>query len=151
MTRMYSARVIIQPRGGGDPVETFLSPVPPNVELDTMRAFYAERFGDSLDSAFTEVPSVGRVTIGWVFKVPDGFTLPGPAEKFEMLIVPMVEDPDRRGGLVSVWVELAKERAQFEHLFNEGKLDTLTMVEERQRAPGDSPKTEIVRRERADS
>lgn len=141
-------RVILQPRGGGEPLETFDSPEPPEVEADTLLAVYKARFGEPIDVAYTQLPDLGEVQIGCVFHVPEPMVLPGPHEEFEMLLVPMVDDPAVENS-VSLFLQLAEHRRQFEELFDAGKFDEFRQVTLKQRNPGEQPVSELKIQRRA--
>lgn len=147
MATLYSTRVTVQPRGGGNPVDAFDSTVPAGIEPDTMRAYYTQRFGEPLDDAYTDGPSGSRVDIGWVFEVPAQFELPGPPDEFEMVVIPVTEDPEQPGMLVSVWLLLAEQRAKFEQLVDEGKVDRLVVVSLPERQPGEEVEPKLTIRE----
>lgn len=120
-------RVILQPRGGGEPVEIFDSDEG-DVALEALLPAYLERFGEPLDLALTELPEADEpVTIGWVFPVPPAMEVPGASADFEMILIPMIDDES--GDRVSAFVRLAEDRQLFEGLFEAGEIDRLTFVE----------------------
>lgn len=130
-------RVILTPRGGGEPLEIFDSPEGPSAEADTVLASYTARFGEPIETAWTEAEGVeGPISLGWVFQVPESFELPGPPEEFEMVLIPMLE---AEGSLVSLFVSLAQQRARAEELLASGAVDTLHLATLAQRDPGDTP------------
>lgn len=129
-------RVIVTPRGGGEPLEIFDSVEDPSLEVDFLLATYTARFGEHVEVAWTEAPGVTEpVSLGWVFDVPAQFELPGPHGDFEMVLVPMVEVEG--AGLVSLFVWLAQEKQAAEQLLAEGKVDTLHVVTLPQREVGE--------------
>jgi hypothetical protein len=124
MHRMLYSKVIIEPKGGGEPVNTFTSPLPPDVELDTVRSYYCQRFGEPTEVAFTETSGLGRVAIGWVFDLPEDFDVSGPPENLEMLLVPMVADNADPNVLQSAFLCMEEEKAEFRRLHEGGKFDS---------------------------
>jgi hypothetical protein len=127
------SRVTIQPRGGGEPVESFDSRPDDRLEVDTLLSSYTRRFGDPIETAHTAVPGIAEpVDIGWVFDVPASFVVPGAHADFEMVVIPMiqVEGTDR---LESLFVAMAAERRDFQALFDDGALDELHIATLEQR------------------
>jgi hypothetical protein len=105
---MFWTQSIVQPRAGGKPLDTSVSEVPEGVEFDDLLDFYRDYLGEPRDAAYTDVPDIGRIDIGWVFPVPKGWDLPGPRKDFEMVVVPMVEDADDPGQLMPVGILFAQ-------------------------------------------
>jgi hypothetical protein len=128
-------RAVVQPSGGGEPVDIFDLPLPPELEADLLLAYYTQTLGEPLEAAIAEVAGVdGPVPVGWVFEVPESFEVPGAHAEFELVVVPMVADAE--AGLASLFARLAEQRAEFEALQAEGQLDSLAIVERPQRRPG---------------
>jgi hypothetical protein len=144
-------RVIVQPRGGGDPVENFDSAEDPSTEVDTWLAGYQGRFGEPIDTAFTVAPGIeGPVSIGWLFAVPDSFELPGPSEDFEMVLIPMMVDEESLEE-VSLFLRLAEQRQGLQQLFERGDLEGLHIATLAQRDPADEPEvSRFISPERGD-
>lgn len=141
-------RVILQPLGGGQPVETFDSEESREVEVDTVLAVYSRRFGPPTETAYTQVPGInGPVSLGWVFQVPQRFEVPGPKEDFEMVLIPMFDDPESQER-VSLFLRLAEQRQQFQEAFDRGDVDSFTRATLEQREPDEPPsfKSETQRR-----
>jgi hypothetical protein len=82
--------------------------VPPEIEFDGLLDFYREQLGEPRDAAYTDIPEVGEIDIGWVFDVPKGWDLPGKRKNFEMVIIPLVQDPDDSEELISLGVLLTQ-------------------------------------------
>jgi hypothetical protein len=119
-------RVILQPYGGGEPVEVFDRFEEESVEVDTLLHQYTQAFGSPFDVALTAVPGLdGPVAIGWLFAVPDSFLLPGPTDAFEMVLIPMFDDAgtDER---TSIFLRLAETRQAFQGMLERGEIDALT-------------------------
>lgn len=132
-------RVIVQPRGGGKPLEIFDSAEAPTTEVDTLLARYEKRFGEAIDTAFTEAPGVqGPVSIGWLFAVPDDFELPGPGEDYEMVLIPLIVDEDTLER-VSLFMRMAEQRQEAQQLFDRGDLRALHIATLAQRDPSEEP------------
>lgn len=81
---------------------------------------------------------LGPVQIGWVFHAPDYMVLPGPHEQFEMILVPMVEDPTG-GAPVSLFVQLARQGRDLQEMFDAGELDEFHHVTLKQRRSDEQP------------
>lgn len=128
-------RVVVQPAGGGEPIETFDSTRDETEEVDTLLAAYSSRFSPPTELALTSVPGVTEpVAIGWVFRVPENFEVPGSREEFEMVLIPMFDNPGT-GERLSVFATLAEERSEMRALFDEGVLDELHEISLHQREP----------------
>lgn len=106
-------RCSLQPRGGGELLEMFDTPEEPTVEAETLLASYIGRFGEPFEVAYTNSPNIeGPVSIGWVFDIPPNFEMPGPLEQFEMVLIPLVADPDTRARS-SLFLSLAEQKRNF--------------------------------------
>jgi hypothetical protein len=64
-----------------------------------------------------------------------------------MVVIPVTEDPEQPGMLVSVWLLLAEQRAKFEQLVDEGKVDRLVVVSLPERQPGEEVEPKLTIRE----
>ena len=106
---MFWTQSIVEPRkSGGKAVDTSVTEVPADIDFDGLLGFYAEQLGDPIDAAYTDIPDVGRIDIGWVFDVPDGWDLPGPRDTYQMVVIPLVQDPDDPDELISIGVLLTQ-------------------------------------------
>ena len=105
---MFWTQTIVQPRTGGKALDTSVTEVPADIDFDGLLAFYTEQLGEPNDAAYTDVPDVGKVDIGWVFDVPKGWELPGPRKDYEMVVIPLVQDPDDADELISLGVLLTQ-------------------------------------------
>jgi hypothetical protein len=97
------------------------------------------RFGEPIDDAYSDPAGLGHLTIGWVFPVPDFFEIPGPRDDFEVVVIPMLWDPDEAGPTEALFVNLARQRQEFEALRRDGAVDKLVVVDLHQRAPDEPP------------
>ena len=122
-----TAHLIVQPRGGGDPVGSRDVDLPPDVEMDTLESFVGQRFGEPLDVASVEHPTLGVVRVGWVLEIPNGMEVPGRHEDFELVLIPMMTDPDDPGSLMSVFLRLAESKKEFERLAADGTVARLVV------------------------
>ena len=113
--------------GGGDPVGSQDVDLPPDVEMETLESFVGQRFGEPLDVALVEHPTLGVVRVGWVLEVPVGMEVPGRHEDFELVLIPMIAESDDPRSLVSVFLRLAESQAEFERLAAEGTVDRLVV------------------------
>lgn len=121
-------RAVIQSVNDGEVVETFDTPEDERLEADQLLARYSAVFGEPLDLAYTRIESIDvPVNIGWVFAVPERFTVPGKYEDFELLLIPMITDSDDHT-LVSLFVRLAEQRREFQHLHQTGVVDSFSVV-----------------------
>jgi hypothetical protein len=124
-------RVIIQPRGGGELVEMFDTPEDQTVQADALLAHYAQKFGAPFEFSFTLARDIeGPIEIGWLFAVPNTIEVPGPHEQFEMVLIPMFDDPDT-GERTSLFLRMAERGEQFHGLFEDGvvtEYQTATLV-----------------------
>ncbi|MDX6284773.1 MAG: hypothetical protein QOG53_258 [Frankiales bacterium] len=105
---MFWTESIVQKRGGSKALDTSVSEVPAEIDFDGLLDFYREELGEPVDAAYTDVPDVGRIDIGWVFDVPKGWKLPGPRKNYEMVVIPLVQDPDDADELISLGVLLTQ-------------------------------------------
>jgi len=64
-----------------------------------------------------------------------------------MVVIPVMEDRDQPGVLVSVWILLAEQRAKFEQLVDEGKVDRLVVVSLPEHKPGEEVEPKVTIRE----
>ena len=143
-------RVILQPRGGGEVVETFDAPEDPTVEVDTLLAIYTQRFGVPIEFSFTLVPDLeGPIKVGWLFAVPSTIQVPGPPEQFEMVLIPMFDDLDT-GMRTSLFLRMAEQREQFQGLFDEGLMSELHTATLAQRDPNQAPQFSDLKSQRQD-
>jgi hypothetical protein len=143
-------RVILQPVGGGEPVETFDIPEDPTVEVDTLLATYTNRFGAPFEFAFTAAPDIeGPIEIGWLFAVPHTFQVPGPPEQFEMVLIPMFDDSET-GNRISLFLRMAEQREQFQGLFDRGVLTEFHTATLAQRDPDQQPLLSELKSQRRD-
>ena len=144
------ARVILQPRGGGAPVEIFDALEDPTVKVDTLLAIYTQRFGAPFEFSFTLSPDIeGPIKVGWLFDVPPTLEVPGPPEQFEMVLIPMVDDPDT-GNRTSLFLRMAEEHQQFQQLFDRGDLDGFHTATLAQRDPDQEPQLSELKSQRRD-
>lgn len=129
-------RVIVQPLGGGQPLNDFYRPEDETTEFDTILAVYTRSFGEPFEIALTQVPGVEKpIMIGWLFSVPDTFDLPGPSEQFEMVLIPMFDDLDAGGERTSIFLRLDEQRRAFQGMFDRGVADSLTTATAAWREP----------------
>ena len=143
-------RVILQPVGGGEPVEMFDAPEDPAVEVDTLLASYTQRFGAPFEFSFTLAPDIeGPIKVGWLFAVPSNLKVPGPPEEFEMVIIPMVDDPDT-GQRTSLFLHMAEQHQQFQDLFDSGDLDEFHTATLAQRDPDQEAQLSDLKSQRRD-
>jgi hypothetical protein len=105
---VFWTQSIVQSRKGGKALDTSVSEVPADIEFDGLLDFYREELGEPRDAAYTDIPDVGQIDIGWVFDVPKGWKLPGPRKKYEMVVIPLVQDPDDKDELISLGVLLTE-------------------------------------------
>jgi hypothetical protein len=145
-------RVILQPYGGGVPVEVFDRFEDEPVEVDTLLSTYTRSFGSPFELALTAAPGVdGPVAIGWLFDVPESFELPGAVEDFEMVLIPMFDDPET-GERTSVFLRLAETRQAFQGMLERGDIDALTTATLAWRDPDEQARAaELVTQQRTDN
>jgi hypothetical protein len=145
---MIITRVDLEPRGGGEVVETFDSPEDPTVEVDTLLAHYTQKFGEPFEYAFTGSPEhEGQIRIGWLFDIPSTFEVPGPPEQFEMVLIPMFDDADT-GNRTSLFLRLAEQRQQFQGLLDQGVVTAFHIATLGQRDADQEPQISVVKSQR---
>lgn len=120
-------RAVIQSISDGEVVETFDNPERATRSGPAAGPLLAG-VRRTVRPGYTRVEGLDEpVNIGWVFAVPERFTVPAQHDDFELLLIPMVTDPDDRS-LVSLFVRLAEQRQEFQHLHEGGVADSFTVV-----------------------
>jgi len=89
----YKYQAIVWPKGGGEVLQDEVIPLRPEVEPDTMLAYFEDRYGQAIDSAHT-VEDGQRYEIGWVFDAPTDLDLGVDPSGLELVVIPLLTDPE---------------------------------------------------------
>ena len=135
-TPLMQSRIIIWPRGGGEILDQFDSEMPEEVIPQRMLAYFQKILGAvPLELAYTEDADGESVSIGWVFPVPQTFEVPGPLDEFEMVVIPMVEDPESPEDLVPFAIDSRRQLAELKDLQKRGIIDDVFVITLDQEVP----------------
>ena len=85
--------------------------LPEDLDFDDLLEFFVEQLGEPEDTAYADVDGLGRIDVGWVFAVPEGFDVAVDRADHELVVVLLVEDDDNPGELVAAGVDMARLRA----------------------------------------
>ncbi len=126
---IMQSRIVIWPRGGGEILEQFDSDMPEEVMPARMLAYFQGILGNPpLEIAYTDGPVGESIAIGWVFPVPPSFEVPGPLDEFELVVIPMVQDPESPEDLVPFAIETRRELAELKDLQRQGLIDEVFVI-----------------------
>ncbi len=134
----YALRELICERTRGAVLSERLSWCPPTVDASTIRSYLRHRFGEPLDVAYTELPDLGPVQVGWTYALPSDATVPGRRDAYAPVAIPLYEDPDD-GSLVSLFVRQAEYHRLGQTLLEAGTVASVEHVpiEEAEWEPGE--------------
>lgn len=134
----HSYRRIITPLGGGDAIADEVLSLPVAVEADTFLDYFSGLFGEPTDSVVVELGGE-RMPIGWFFRAPREIA---GQDSCEVEVVPMVEDPNEPGELISFYVAQATAKAGFITTMQSHGVPT-TIATVHQRAADEEPDVEV--------
>ena len=63
---------------------------PEDVDLTTVQSYLSQRLGDPRRIAMTSTPEDAESVIGWVFRVPDDWSVDGDRTRHELVAIPVV-------------------------------------------------------------
>ncbi len=107
----YAYQAIFWPKGGGTPLKDNVFPLPTGVDPASLRDLFERMFGEVQETAYT-VEDDKRINIGWIFQAPDGVTAGMKPEDLELVIIPLLVDPEN-GEYVSMFRYQDRMKAEF--------------------------------------
>ena len=107
-------------------VDEHLVEAPGSVDFTNVRSWLVDRFGPVLNVARSITSEGEDIAIGWTFALPDGLNVEGPRDGFEIVMVPMLTDPET-GEFISAFMWQAEEKARWLKLRSDGKVDKMTV------------------------
>jgi hypothetical protein len=81
--------------------------------------YLVDLHGEPVDAAVTETEEFGRVDIGWVFPGPND----DEGRPLELIVIPMIENPDDADHLISMFVYQEQLRRDFVSTMTEAGID----------------------------
>src|SRR5688572_27656280 len=125
---MLFIRYLIQHVPSGYTTTHANTPTPPSVTLENVRSYLVQQHGPFIEVTWSRVEGVDHpVNTGWSFKVPDTIDVDGDREEWELLALPMWQDPDT-GRQLSPYMYSAEQGRDFRAMADEGLVDRVVAV-----------------------
>jgi hypothetical protein len=137
----YSYQRIVWPKGGGEPVEEQILPMPSEVDPSLFLDYFEDLYGPVIDDATTDIDGE-QVPVGWVFAAPENLAALDATRELEVVVMPVMHDPRNPAAYVNVFQYQAQLKEDFISTMASHGVDT-TIATVHQRAAGEEPEIDF--------